>query len=171
MRAVSAGYHFIYTSKCRKGAVLSSLTSSLPVIPAQPEQLVLKWQAQREVFGIRKEWDNSTLISCDAGVMAARLSRAVRAHAFAVTAGGGGNEVTASSEETLAHLGRVVEAVGFLQNRNLTTAYWERVERIMPLREVSVVCSIARTSVWVSAPARLEERTFQRSGTTLRPLF
>lgn len=108
---------------------------------------MLKWEAQREVFLIRKEWDNSTLISCGPGVMAGRLSRAVRAHAFAVTAGGGADEVTASSEETLAHLRRVVEAVGFLQNRNLTAAYWERVEQTMPLREVSVVHRSERARV------------------------
>lgn len=106
---------------------------------------MLKWEAQREVFNIRKEWDNSPLISCDADVMAARLSRAIRAHAFAVSAGGGANEVTASSEETLAHLGRVVETVGFLQNRNLTAAYWERVEHTMPLNDVSVECRFTRS--------------------------
>lgn len=128
-----------------------------PATPAPTEQLVLKWEAQREVFGIRTEWDNSPLISCDAEVMAARLSRAVRAHAFAVTAGGGADEVTASSEETLAHLSRVVEAVGFLQNRNLTAAYWERVEQTMPLREVSIAFRFARPRVEVSTPVRLSK--------------
>lgn len=69
--------------------------------------------------------------------MTGQLAQATQAHTFAVTTAGA-DEVTASCEATLKHLGRVVEAVGFSQNRNLTGAYWERVEQIMPLREVSV---------------------------------
>lgn len=87
------------------------------------------------MFDIRQDWENSTLISRDVELMSDRLARAVRAHALALTAAGS-DEVTASCEETLAYLGRVVEVVGFLHNRNLTTAYWARVERTMTLREV-----------------------------------
>lgn len=108
-----------------------------------PQQLVLKWEAQRKAVHIRQEWESSALISCDADVMASQLSRAVRAHAFAVKTAGGADEVSASCEATLAHLGRVVEAVGFLHNRDLTAAYWERVEQAMPLREVSAERSVA----------------------------
>lgn len=71
--------------------------------------------------------------------MAGQLAQATQAHAFAVTTAGA-DEVTASCEATLAHLGRVVEAVDFLQNRNLTGAYWERVEQTIPLGEVSAWC-------------------------------
>ncbi|CAM9710944.1 unnamed protein product [Scytosiphon promiscuus] len=99
------------------------------------QQLVLKWEAHRTVCNIRKEWEESTLISRDAGDMARQLARAARAHAFAEKSAGGPDEVSASCEETLAHLGRMVEAVGFLSNRNLTAAYWERVEQAMPLAE------------------------------------
>lgn len=106
--------------------------------PAAPLlQLVLKWEAQRTVCNIRREWEHSTLISCDAGDMARRLARAARAHAFAEKSAGGPDEVSTSCGATLAHLGQMVEAVGFLQNRNLTAAYWERVEQTMPLGEVS----------------------------------
>lgn len=100
---------------------------------------MLKWTAQRTALTIREEWDNSKLISSDVEVMTRELAQATKAHAFAVTTAGV-DEVTASCEATLTHLGRVVEAVGFLQNRNLTGAYWERVERIMPLKEVSAWC-------------------------------
>lgn len=109
----------------------------VPSPPVFSLQLVLKWEAQRTVCMIRKEWEESTLISSDAGDMARQLARAARAHAFAEKSAGGPDEVSASCEATLAHLGRVVEAVRFLQNRNLTAAYWERVEQTMPLGEVS----------------------------------
>lgn len=102
-------------------------------------QLVLKWAAQRRVCNIREEWDNSKLISSDVEIMTGQLTQARQAHTFAVTTAGA-DEVTASCEAILAHLGRVVEAVGFLQNRNLTGAYWERVDQTMPLREVSGWC-------------------------------
>eukprot|EP00903_Cladosiphon_okamuranus_P016193 g14943.t2 len=98
------------------------------------KQLVLKWAAQRKVCNIRQEWYNSRLISSDVEVMTGQLVQARQAHTFAVTTAGA-DEVTASCEATLAHLGRVVEAVGFLHNRNLTGAYWERVDQTMPLRE------------------------------------
>ncbi|CAM9401133.1 unnamed protein product [Ectocarpus fasciculatus] len=104
-------------------------------VGAERRQLVLKWEAQRKAVHIRQEWENSALIFCDADVMASQLSRAVRAHAFAVNAAGGADEVSSSCEATLAHLGRVVEATGFLHNRDLTAAYWERVEQAMPLKE------------------------------------
>ncbi|CAM9120215.1 unnamed protein product, partial [Ectocarpus sp. 13 AM-2016] len=104
-------------------------------VGAERRQLVLKWEAQRKAVHIRQEWESSALIFCDADVMASQLSRAVRAHAFAVETAGGVDEVSTSCEATLAHLGRVVEAVGFLHNRDLTAAYWERVEQAMPLRE------------------------------------
>ncbi|CAM9191667.1 unnamed protein product [Ectocarpus sp. 4 AP-2014] len=104
-------------------------------VGAERRQLVLKWEAQRKAVHIRQEWESSALIFCDADVMASQLSRAVRAHAFAVETAGGADEVSASCEATLAHLGRVVGAVGFLHNRDLTAAYWERVEQAMPLRE------------------------------------
>ncbi|CAB1111071.1 unnamed protein product [Ectocarpus sp. CCAP 1310/34] len=104
-------------------------------VGAERRQLVLKWEAQRTAVHIRQEWESSALIFCDADVMASQLSRAVRAHAFAVETARGADEVSASCEATLAHLGRVVEAVGFLHNRDLTAAYWERVEQAMPLRE------------------------------------
>lgn len=71
--------------------------------------------------------------------MTGQLAQATRAHTSAVSAAGA-DEVTASCEGTLTHLGRVVEAVGFLHNRNLTGAYWERVEQTMPLGEVSGWC-------------------------------
>ena len=68
--------------------------------------------------------------------MSDRLGKATRAHALAVTTAGN-DEVSAACEATLGYLGKIVEVVGFLHNRNLTAAYWERIERIMPLSEVS----------------------------------
>lgn len=87
-------------------------------------------------FEIRREWEASILILCEPGDMARRHALVARAHGIAVSAVGSEDAVTASCGATVAHLGRVVDAVGSLLNRNLTAAYWERVERVMSLGEV-----------------------------------
>lgn len=81
--------------------------------------------------------------------MTRQLAQATPAHPFAATTAGA-DEVTASCEATLAHLGRVVEAVGFLHNRNLSVVYWERVEQAMPLSPVRFGVEYAEmTQAWM----------------------
>lgn len=83
-----------------------------------------------------QQWESSTLISCEPESMSRRHIQAVRAHTAAVSAAGS-CAVTVACGATLAHLGRVVSVVDSLLNRNLTAAYWDRVEAVMPLPEVS----------------------------------
>lgn len=87
-------------------------------------------------FEIRSDWEASILILCDPGDMARRHSLAVHAYAVAVSTAGSADAVTASCGATLAHLGRMIDAVGSMLNRNLTAAYWERVEEVLSLGEV-----------------------------------
>lgn len=112
--------------------------------------MVLKWEAQRRATDILREWEGSTLISCNAGDMSRRHAQAVRRHAVAVTAAGGEDAVTASCGATLAHVGKIVDAVSSLLNRNLTSSYWKRVESIMPLAEVRG----ARAQEWAPGHTR-----------------
>lgn len=85
---------------------------------------------------LRTEWESSILASCQPRYMARRHAQAVRKHTVAVTAGGR-CAVTTTSADTLGHLGRVLSVVGSLLNRNLTAAYWDRVEAVLPLEEVT----------------------------------
>eukprot|EP00752_Nemacystus_decipiens_P006721 g6044.t1 len=141
-------------------------------VDTQRKQLVLKWAAQRRACAIREEWDNSKLICSNVEVMAGQLARATRKHIFAITTAGA-DEVTSSCEATLAHLGRVVEAVGFLQNRNLTGAYWERVEQTIPLSEDLKAAARNESTTALRRAAGLEampDATQQETTVTPSPL-
>lgn len=89
---------------------------------------------------LRRQWESSILVSCQPGYMARLHEQAGRAHIAAVSAAGN-CAVKAACAATLEHLGRVLSVIGSLLNRNLTAAYWERVEAVLPLDEVR---SIAR---------------------------
>lgn len=115
---------------------------------------------------LRRQWESSILASCQPGYMARLHAQAVRAYTAAVSAAGN-CAVKSTCAATLGHLGRVVSVVVSLLNRNLTAAYWERVEAVLPLDEVRNIvegggCD-ARGGAWVVVDLRLhvfEGRTF-----------
>lgn len=112
-----------------------SFTRRVGVLP-RLYQLVLTWEAYRNALDIRREWEECTLIACDPTEMACRHAQAVRTHAIAANANSSGDSVVVSCRKTLEYLGKIVDAVVSLWNPNLTLAYWEKIERLMPLDEV-----------------------------------
>ena len=88
------------------------------------------------MLGIRQEWEASVLFACKPTDMARRHAQAVRAHAVAVNVSGNMDSVAASCGATLDFLAKIVEVVTSLWNRNLTAAYWERIEGCLPIGDV-----------------------------------